>query len=171
MNGIDTRRVATGVACAALLGLFGLTVAAHVGRRSGESALAELRQQVETLRQLATRSDPAPVAEPAPASPAGPRWQLANGPDVVATLQLVQGLGDAGGMAFDGLTATRSGTAGKQTFRVSGRATPRRLCAFVAAVEAAERLIVVESGRILPADEAQVAFEIGLATWYAEAGR
>lgn len=171
MTGIDTRKIATGATLAALLGLAGLAAAAHLGRRSGERALAELRQQVEALQQLASRSDPAPLAEPAPAPPAGPRWHLADGPDVVATLQLVQGLGDAAGITFDSLTATRSGTVGRQTFRVSGRATPRGLCAFVAAIEAAERLVVVETGRILPGDEARVAFELGLATCYAEAGR
>ena len=168
MKPVDRRRVVTGLAFGAALLQAGLAGIAHLVRRSSDRELDGVLRQVESLQQLVTR----PQAEPeTPAATHMPRWRLPDGPDVVATLQAVQQCGDATDVAFDSLIATRSETVGKQTFTATGRTAPERLCALVAALEAAERLIVVEGGRLSPADEARVAFELQLATWHRGAER
>ena len=102
-----------------------------------------------------------PAAEPAPSLPAGP--------DVVGTLQRVQGLGDATGVAFDSLRALRATTPGRQPFVVVGRGAPADVCTFLAGLEAAEPLLVIENGRVLPADAGRIAFELGISTFHEEA--
>lgn len=126
-----------------------------------ESKLEMLRLQLELTKQAdAERQAEQPSA----------RWQLCDGPEVVQTMQTVQSLADDSIVTVDGLQAKRSAETGRQSFTLAGHGDPAAVCGFLAGVEQDDRLMIVETGRFLPAGGGQVAFELGLATYY-EAGK
>lgn len=93
-------------------------------------------------------------------------WRLLHGPDVVPTLQRLQQLGDEAGVLLDSQKALRSTSVGKQSFALLGRGSPTQVCAFAAAIEQDPRLMVVETGRLLPSSDEYIAFEFGVATYH-----
>ena len=74
-------------------------------------------------------------------------------------------------MTFDSAKASPSATRGKQTFVVSGNGLPEQVCAFAAALEKSERLMIVENGRLSPATGDKISFEFGIATFQRGGGR
>lgn len=164
MRSLDKKTVVVGLSVAIGLLLAGLAGVAYMTRSSSVDALAEQQSQLEMLcgqlESAGHQSASTPTSAPM-------RWQLHRGPEVVTTMQTVQKLGDAAGVAFDGLKALRSADSGKQSFSIAGHGTPVSVCAFLAAVEQNDRLMIVETGRLVPAGGDQVAFELGLATYHA----
>jgi hypothetical protein len=142
----------------------GLAGVAFYAKQSTVTSLASEREQLRMLQdQLAQEvPQPGPAAEVRPVA----RWQLLTGPDVVATMQELQRLGDEAGVVFDGQKAMRSADGGKQSFLIAGHGKPSDVCGFVAAVEQTDRLMIVETGRLLPGGGDQVAFELGVATYH-----
>jgi hypothetical protein len=133
-----------------------------MNRRTDER-LCTARGQLQAQRLLLAQER---EREKAPKSPAASRWQLLASPDVTGTMQMLQVAGDAAGISVDGVKATQSNTPGKQSFQLAGRGSPEQVCEFLSAIEQNSRLVVIESGRILPASDVQIAFELGLATYH-----
>jgi len=152
--------VAIGVVQLGLAGVAGLI------RKGTIEDLSVQEGQLEMLRQQLSRASEQPGALDVRAAE---RWHLHDGPGVVTTMQQVQKLGDATGIAFDGLKAMLSADNGKQAFVVTGHGEPSKVCSFMAAIEQDDRLMIIETGRLLPAGGGQMAFEFGLATYYAGA--
>ena len=154
---------ALGVAAAALT----FAGIAHV-QRSGCEAEPE-RERARLTTQLARAEQaltlPAPLAETT-----ARQWCLLDSAEVATTLQVVQTLVDASGVTLLSAKATPSSSGGRQTFLLTGRARPQQLCELLASIERHDRLMVVETGRVVPGDEAQVDFELGLATWHRDGG-
>jgi len=165
MGTLDKNTVVVGASVVIGLVLAGMAGVTYSARASTIDALSEQQLHLNMLQeQLASaRSQPRPAPAPVPLQR---RWQLGDGPEIVATMQAVQTLGDAVGVTFEGLKAMRSADNGKQSFSLSGYGTPSEVCAFVAAVEQDDRLMVVETGRLFAGGDDQVAFEIGLATYH-----
>lgn len=163
MASLDKKTVVVG--CFVAIGLLfaGTAGVASWRRSSAADALAEERSRVEQLqRQLeeTTKQAAAPMVETAT------RWQLQPGPEVVATMQTVQMLGDQAGVVFSSLKALRSADHGRQSFTAAGRGRPDSVCAFLASIEQHDRLMIVETGRLVPAGGGDIGFEIGLATYH-----
>lgn len=143
---------------------------AGVARLQRTSAERQLEHERARLAEQLARAEkieqqPAPQAETLP-----PRCRLLDGAEVATTLQVVQTLVDACGVTLVSAKATPSPTGGRQTFLLAGRARPEQLCELLASIERHERLMVVETGRLVPGDAAQVEFELGLATWHRDGG-
>lgn len=135
-------------------------------RLAGEQARAvtlakDLEAQQARLAQPTREPEPAPAAENASS-----RWRLLDGPDVATTLEVVNALGVEMHLTFDVIKAATSNVVGKQTFQLAGHGTPPQVCEFLAAIENHQRLIVVESGRVMPGDGETISFEFGLATYH-----
>lgn len=167
MKRVDKRRVAASIVigAAALQAVF--AAAAFFARGSAERSLQTERSRCEELEVRIEMAE-STVGNTDAATEAA--WQLADAPDVSGTLQLIQGLGDDAGVELTRLEAKKSTTDGKQTFQITGSAAPAKVCEFVASIEQSERLVVVETGRILPGTEAAVIFDLGLATYHATRG-
>jgi hypothetical protein len=164
MRSLDKKTVAVGLSVTIGLLLVGLAGVVYMTKSSTINALSEQESQLLMLReQLAGAGDQASFTPAA----ANKRWELHSGPEVVLTMQAVQKLGDAAGVEFVGLKALRSADSGKQSFAIAGHGTPDDVCAFLASVEQNDRLMIVETGRMVPAGGDQVAFEFGLATYHA----
>lgn len=106
----------------------------------------------------------------APAEPLGtkvPHAVLMANADVAGTLRVLQALGDRIGVTMVTAKAAPSTTPGRQTFAISGRGAPDKVCQFLAGIEQHERLIVIENGRITPGTAEEVNFELGLSTHHA----
>ena len=162
MSRVDKRIVVSAFVAVAFVSQLALAGVAYFWRAGEQNDLAKQQQRLQQLRGQASRRE----APPAPTPPVAERRQLLSGPDVVATLQILQQLGDEAGVVFDSQQALRATSAGKQTFSVTGHGTPEQVCAFVAGIEQHDRLMVVETGRVLPASEATIAFELGVATYH-----
>lgn len=122
---------------------------------------AGAKEQVELLRhQLELQSPGTGVA-----------WQLLDSPDVAGTLGLLQTLGDNTGVMFGSAKASPSSTKGKQSYLVTGTGLPEQVCAFAAAIETCDRLLVIENGRLLPAASDKIGFEFGISTFQRGGGR
>jgi hypothetical protein len=146
----------------------GLAGVAFYGRHAAEQELAnELVKAESVVREIAARQQGGERQSGAPAT----QWQLLDGPDVPGTLQIVQTLGDAAGITLDSLKAAPSSTVGKQTFQIVARGTPRQVVTFLAGIEQHARLIVVESGKVVPASVDEIGFELGLATYHVGGGQ
>lgn len=142
---------------------------AHWWRSESDRAVAAEQEQLAVAqRRNAARGEQPSDVEPAPVAP---QWRLLDGPDVAATLQRVNDLGVDAHVVFDVIKASASNTTGKQVFQVAGRGAPPRVCELLAAIEKSERLMIVESGRFLPGDEGEVAFELSIATYHRGGGR
>lgn len=164
MGSLEKKTVVVGLSVTIGLLLVGMAGVAYMTRSSTVNALSEQESQLKMLReQLAVAGEQASFTPAA----ADRQWKLHSGPEVVITMQTVQKLGDAAGVAFDGLKALRSADSGKQSFAIAGHGTPDDVCAFLASVEQNNRLMIVETGRMVPAGGDQVAFEFGLATYHA----
>lgn len=144
-----------------------LAGAAWFGRSATESRLAEQVLRNSDLRFQLARAQKQPVLK---VEAAPPRWQLPDSPDAAGTMQAVQDLADRTGVQLDDLKATGR-AAGKLSFQVVGHGTPHQLCCFLAGIEEHDRLIVVETGRVEPAKEHDIAFQLGLATWHRGGGQ
>lgn len=86
--------------------------------------------------------------------------------DVPATLQVVQAMGDANGVALQTVKAGQSGTAGKQTLQITGTGSSEQICGLLADIERGTPLLVVETGRLAAQPSGQVVVELGLATFH-----
>jgi len=122
-----------------------------------ETELKQLQKQHELTKQADAERE---LEQPSKA------WHLNAGPEVVITMQAVQSIADETGIAIDGLKAMKSSEAGRQAFALSGHGKPSTLCDFLAAIEQDGRLMILETGRLLPAGEDRIAFALGLATYY-----
>ncbi len=80
-------------------------------------------------------------------------------------------LGDNTGVMFASAKASPSSTKGKQSYLVTGTGLPEQVCAFAAAVETSDRLLVIENGRLLPAVGDKIGFEFGISTFQRGGGR
>jgi hypothetical protein len=151
------------VLTAVQLGVAGLVRLGNV-RVAGEldAAVLEVRRLEGDLQQSPL---PKPV-DPLPVDPQTPFF-LASKADVVVTLQVVQGLGDSAGDR-EVLAADGASTHGLEAVEDhAGRGTPEQVCQLLASIERQERLLVVESGRIVPTGTPQVSFEFGIAVYHA----
>ena len=137
-------------------------------RDRGERDLTTLTARNAELLLQAERVVPVPVEQPV-ATPS--KWRMLDGPDVAGTMQIIQGLGDTAGVAFDNIKAAQSNTVGKQSFQIVGRGTAHQACLFLAAVEQHDRLLVVETGRVLPGGAEQIVFEVAIATYHLGGGQ
>ncbi|MCA8977571.1 MAG: hypothetical protein KDC98_22800 [Planctomycetes bacterium] len=140
----------------------GLAGLAFLDKSRAERQLAEVRGRCDDLRIRIEMAEAAPLQE---VQTTESKWRLAE-PDVSRTLQIVQEIGDGVGVELTTLEVTKSKTPGKRTFRVTGIASPDRVCALVAGIEELEELVIVETGRLLPGSETEVEFELGLATYH-----
>lgn len=166
MSGIDGKKVV--VIAAIVFGVLQGTLAgvAHLSRRSLQGQIESEKGRLSELE--ASFQEAQQRGKSAGKEPNGPSWTLLAGPDVVATLQQLQVMGDAFGVTFDKQTVVRSADHGKQSFVLAGHATPLQLARFVSAVELSPRLMILETGRVAPAGGDQVAFEFGMATYHGE---
>jgi hypothetical protein len=137
-------------------------------RTGAADELHDARLVNTSLQSQLDRTPATPVVdiEPAPA-----KWRLLDGPDVAGTMQSVQGLADSAGLAVDTIRAVASSAVGKQGFQLTARGTPRQVCGFLATLEQQERLLVVESGRVLPATAGTIAIELGFVTFHQGGGQ
>ncbi len=137
---------------------------AHVDRLRSADLLATEEERARVIRRAVERArEDALVAR----GVAEPSWHLSDGPDVPATLQELQKMADDNGVKLDGMSASDSATPGRQTFAVTGTGEPAAVCGFLAAIEQTRRLIVVESGAVMPGDNVQtLAFDFGISTWH-----
>ena len=127
----------------------------------------ELNSDKSNLQLLENRSAKIEAELPPPSKPVPEsRPKLLAGPDIVGSLQVIQRLGDDAGVTFERQQAEPQSEIGRQRFTVEGRGRPDQVCAFVAGVEQCERLLVVENGRLMPADDFELKFEIVLVTFY-----
>ena len=161
---IDRRRIVASIVVSAAAVQIAFAAIAFVARGSTESDLAAARDRHDDLVERIELAESERVAT---ASAHSDRWQLADAPDVSATLRLVQELGDAAAVELTSLAATKSTTEGRQSFRITGTASPAAVCTFLRSVEQSDRLVVVESGRVLPGSETAVIFDLDLATYHA----
>lgn len=164
MSTVDQKTVAVVAVIVTGLLLAGAAGVAYFSKQSVADEIQSQQAELETLQQQLESTKQAEV-ENATKGSAG-RCQLLAGPEVVITMQKVQSLADAAGISIDGLKAIRSAESGKQSFALSGHGQPRVVCDFLAAIEVDDRLMIVETGRLLPAGEKNVAFELGLATYH-----
>ncbi len=161
------------VVCATVIVAFttlqaGLAGTSFFARRQCEQ---ELRSEHERAINLGQQIDEAQSQKTEQPPKRSSRWQLLEEPDVASTMQVIQTLGDAAGITFDSVKAAQSNTVGKQSFQIAGRGSPEQVCDFVTRIEQDARLVVVEGGRLLPGGERRLAFELGLATYHAGAGK
>jgi dienelactone hydrolase len=172
MSRID-RRVLIGAAIVlAAVVQFAAAGIAWYGRGQAEAELEAERQRLSQLeRQVAVMKPKLDTTVPNVSTGAMQGPVLLACADVAATMQVIQGLGDAAGVAFDNITAAQSNTAGKQSFSIMGHGLPQQVCSFVAAIEQSPRLLVIETGRCMPGGGDQLAFELGLATYHQGGGR
>ncbi|MFY9344414.1 MAG: hypothetical protein WAT39_18115 [Planctomycetota bacterium] len=157
---------------AAIVTLVGLQAAAGGTawflRHGAQCDVAAARLANTDLQRRLAEAPAAPAVETVP-EPS--RWRLLEGPDVAGTMQSLQGIGDATGVTFDGIKAAQSTTPGRQSFQLNLRGTPVQVCTFLAAVEQHERLLVIETGRVMPGGGEQLALEIGVATYHQAGGQ
>lgn len=163
MSRFDKRVVVAGAILLASLLQGGLAGVAYFGRKTSEGILqaeqgltSRLAAEIATARQRQAESPAPPPSQ----------WSLLENPDVSGILELIQARGDAAGIVFSNLKAAQSSTAGKQSFQIAGYGTPDQLCHFVADIEKQERLILVESGKVVPGTESEIRFELGMATYH-----
>ena len=146
----------------------GLAGVVFYGRRATEGELRGERERVAATARQVEQSRERKSAT-APKEPS--RWHLQEGVDVSGTLQLIQALGDAAGVEFTSVKASQSSTVGRQSFQITGGGTPDQVCGFLGDIEQHARLIVIESGRLLPGAGITITFELGLATYHAGGGQ
>ncbi len=146
----------------------GLAGAMFYGRRMTELELRNERERAAATARLVAQAKERAL-ETVPKEPS--RWHLQEAIDVSGTLQLIQALGDAAGVEFASVKASQSSTAGRQSFQITGIGTPAQVCAFLGDVEQDGRLIIIESGRLLPGAGVTISFELGLATYHAGGGQ
>lgn len=165
MKRFNRRVVWAVLICGASLLQVGAAGAIWFGHQDAQRRLVEEQQRIATLqRQLEAQQElttKGPTAEVVPS-----RWRLLDGPDVAATMEVVNNLGVEARVTFDTIRASTSNVAGKQMFQVSGHGTPVQVCEFLAAIEQHDRLIIVESGRVVPGGDELIAFDLGLATYH-----
>jgi hypothetical protein len=140
------------------------------GHQAAKQALALEQKSATALQQQVAAQRERQAASPT-VTPSQSRWCLLDGPDVAATMEILNALGVEASLTFDVIKASTSNVVGKQSFQLAGHGTPQQVCAFLAAIEKHERLIVVESGRMQPGIAAEVAFDLGLATYHRGGGR
>jgi len=123
----------------------------------------EVRRQNGELRFQLERVSASPGEDTAPATAPWLLWEQADAPGV---MQRIQDTADTAGVAIDDVGASPAAAIGKQSFRVVGHGDPRAVCAFLAAIERQEALLVVETGRVTPHVGERLGFEIGIAAWH-----
>ncbi len=154
--------------------VFGLIVVMFVGqggaaglawylRHDTSGRLQAARARNLELQQEANRAQPAPVVE---TQPAPRQLRLPETNDVTGTMQLLEGLCDAAAVSVDALKAMPSNTAGKQPFQVVVRGTPQQVCVLLATIEQHERMLVIESGRVIPGGDEVLSIEFAVSAWH-----
>ncbi|MEQ1633791.1 MAG: hypothetical protein ABL997_15530 [Planctomycetota bacterium] len=133
-------------------------------RRTAERDLSTQQAQLDFVTEQIERAKR--QADEPPPKIANVTQQLLPGPDVAGTLQLVQTIADACELQLGSVKAAQSATAGKQSYQISGIGTPDEVCRFLSGLEEHQRLVIVESGRVAPGTETEIAFELGLATYH-----
>lgn len=123
---------------------------------------AAMARNIE-LQQQADRAMPAPVVE---TKQEPKQLRLPETNDVTGTMQLLEGLCDAAGVSVDALKAMPSNTPGKQPFQVAVRGAPQQVCALLATIEQHERMLVIESGRVITGGADALVVEFAVATWH-----
>ena len=166
MSGVDPNKLIWLIASGVVAIAFGLAGVADALRGGSEEALREesdrlVKLQIELEERTAVASHSANLA-----SSDTQHRRLPKQAEVVRTLQELQRLGDAAGIVIDGVRAMRDSTPGRQPFVLTGHGSARELCTFVEAIEVHERLMIVETGRLLPSGDHRVAFELGVATYH-----
>lgn len=155
----------------AIAGLVALQVTsagvAWFARSAAEHRLAEQDRRNADLRFELARATARPAPQPAEPS----RWTLLDQPDVAGTMQAIQDVADAVGVALDEVKATPARVSGRQSFQLSGQGTPHQVCSLLAAFEQHDRLLVVESGGLQPGGAGRVHFELGVATYHRGGGQ
>jgi hypothetical protein len=164
MSGVDKKRLLTVVVVLACVFQAVVAGAVYLSRDVTQRELVSGQASLQLLMKRLNGYQAA-LARPADVETSS-ESQLLAVPDVVATLQVLQRLGDDAGVWFDSQDVEKSEQPGKQPYMVTGRATPHQLCAFIAGIESSNRLIIIEQGRVTPASEKLVAFELGLATYH-----
>ena len=165
MSRFDTKKVVVFLVVFATVVQLALAAVAFMWHRQEADKVAasnlSLQEARDRLAEIVNREEPAakPVANQR-------TWRLLTGADVVPTLQRLQQLGDAAGVTLDSQKALRATSEGKQPFALLGRGSPAQVCAFAAAIEQDPRLMVVETGRLLPLSDEHIAFEFGVATYH-----
>jgi len=168
MSQFDGKQVASLSAVAFGVAMVGVAGVAHLSRQSQQDLIVAEQKRLE---QLETNFENARSGGDAAPVQAGAVWRLLHGPDVVATLQQLQAMGDELGVVFETQKAVPSADPDKQPFLLRGRGTAQQVARFVAAVERSPRLMILETGRMTPAGGDQIAFEFGLATYHGEEAR
>jgi hypothetical protein len=142
----------------------GLAGAAAFGRHCAEGRREQAVERLgEVRRELASATAQVVDAEPMPA----PRWSLPEAVDVPGTMQAIQALGDQAGVTIVSVKAAAGSAAGQRSLQLGGRGRPTQVCTFLAAIEAQPSLLVVETGRVLPATADEIAFELGIGLFHA----
>ena len=169
---IDKRSMLLIVAVLISLVQAGFAGVMHFARGTVERELSSDRSNLQLLQNRRSKMDdevappvestPEPTPEPRPDS----KLKLLDGPDIVGTLQIVQKMGDDAGINFEILHPQPPQVAGVQQFSIAGRGVPEQFCAFIASLEQCDRLIVVESGSLLPSGDFTIAFKLVLMTFY-----
>lgn len=167
MSRIDNKFVVVAAIVLGTVCLVGLAGVAFFGRRSVESRLEAEHSRADALAaRRAELEQRAAVKKPEPG-----RWQLLADADVSGTLQVVQAAADAAGVVCGSLKATQSNSPGRQSFTLSGHGTPDQLCTFLAGLEQHVRLVVVETGKVVPFSGEEIGFDLGLSTFHTGGAR
>lgn len=156
------RRVvaASTMVCLACAGLAG------VARFAKLDQLDKLDAERERCAQLQADVRAAGSAPAGAARDSEPAWRLSRSPEVVATLQRLQAMGDEAGVAFTKQDAVASERQGVQAFSVVGDGAPDAVAAFLVAVERCRQLVVIEGGTFRPGEAGRVGFELKLTTFF-----
>jgi hypothetical protein len=146
--------------------LAGLGAGSAVWRELQDQVLLEERRVVDGLErqvELARRQASVPAG-------ALQQLQIAAQPDVTGSLQALATIGAETGVQLGEARPLPAATPGRQSFRLAGRGTPAAVCGFLAGIEGAGRLFVLESGSIEPAAGDELAFDLAIATFHGRAG-
>lgn len=112
---------------------------------------------------------PEPAAPVAETAPPGPR--LAEQPAVAETLDLLLSLAERHAVTSRGCRPSPSTEAGRTSFQFSGTAALPACCAFLAAIEAHDRLFSVGTVKVRPGLDDRVEIDFVVAAYHFEGKR
>jgi hypothetical protein len=170
MKRVDRGRSVAAVVAVVVLLQLGSAGVAWFGRQRVAESLQTEQVQLESAQRELERQRERALEQVTPA-PRLSTWQLLPAADVAGTMQALQQIGDQNGVVVEDLKALPSNTRGKQAFTLTGRGRSQQVAAFLVAVEAGDRLIVIESGRVMPGGDDELYFELGFATYPRGGGR
>jgi hypothetical protein len=160
------RRWSVAIALVTALPLVSAGVAFWQRRGAEERAAAEQTRASQLAdRQLTL------AAQPTPTPVVRSNIYLAAAADVAATMQTLQSLCDAAGVAVEQLQPSSGRTSSRQPFQLSGHGAPTAVAKLLVAIEANEQLILVDGGRFVPGPAGDLGFEFGIAIQHEEVRR